>query len=205
MSEEQVEKFDALVKEMLDSNQKGIKLYKKNHFVRMMGHLTPGAKGSRFELDEMFQPYTWGATSTGRYMANNEMTYSHFKGACGVYMIFATRETIDTKLLWFGEFKETDEARIKQCLVGEFIQGGPKEQNFMITGVPLRMCAECNKPLEKSYKCLRCLEKGIHVRYCGKECQRAHWGLHGLVCRLFPNTSPAPPAQARACSTPAHT
>jgi sulfatase maturation enzyme AslB (radical SAM superfamily) len=31
---------------------------------------------------------------------------------------------------------------------------------------------------EKRYKCSRC----THARYCNRECQRTHWGVHRLVC-----------------------
>lgn len=39
-------------------------------------------------------------------------------------------------------------------------------------------CAHCSKPAEKS-RCGKCR----HVKYCGRECQVAHWKVHKPLCR----------------------
>ena len=99
-------------------------------------------------------------------------------------MVFATRDTLESTLVMFGTWRECDESRErKQCAIGEFVRDGPSRQELMVTGVPLRVCSECSRPLERSCKCSRCRENGVHVRYCGKECQRADWGEHRHVCR----------------------
>ncbi|KAK7613500.1 hypothetical protein JOL62DRAFT_380207 [Phyllosticta paracitricarpa] len=54
-----------------------------------------------------------------------------------------------------------------------------------------KSCAICGK--EKTQECARC----HGVRYCSKECQKADWALHKLLCRLFSdfNSSPRPGPQ----------
>jgi len=39
-------------------------------------------------------------------------------------------------------------------------------------------CINCNKVLTKQFKCSRCKQ----VKYCGKECQIAHWPQHKTNC-----------------------
>ena len=52
-----------------------------------------------------------------------------------------------------------------------------------------RFCGNCDREEEKMFKCSRC---GL-VKYCGKDCQRAHWKEHKPFCIAKADRVPQPP------------
>ena len=180
--------FDELVKDILDlkpiNTPAGFKMYKGQFRTKICPLLqVQNSKRTRIELDEAFPHYMSNATPLTNYIADDKMAKCIFSGSCGFFFVFATRVSIDPTLVTFGTWAESAESEEKkQCVFGEYIKGGPAKQSLMITGVPMRICANCSSPLVKSYKCSRCRLAGVHVRYCSKDCQHAHWGAHKPVC-----------------------
>jgi hypothetical protein len=55
------------------------------------------------------------------------------------------------------------------------------ESNAVISshGALLGMCINCGLIADKLFACTKC----HHVRYCSKDCQRAHWPVHKVGCK----------------------
>ena len=136
---------------------------------------------SVINISEVFQEYMTGAESFKGPHAEKGVFYKYFKGACGYFGVFATRLGIDDTLVHVGTC-EDESGNVINCLMVDYLKDRPQGQVLMMCGVPLRVCANCGKQEEKRYKCARCRCRGVHVRYCGPECQRAHWGRHKGVC-----------------------
>lgn len=193
MTAVQVLEFHNLVKDVLDhiSEKHTVKMWRDSNIETSIFKLIPVPQSARLKLEDVFPMYMTDAETSKAYQISDEIMYNIFNGACGIFMVFTTRDTVTTKMLKFENFQEregeSDDTPIKHCIVGEFIKTGPKEQKVMVTGVPLRVCSWCLEPLEESYKCSRCKERGVHVRYCGTECQRKHWGAHRVVCKGLGN------------------
>jgi hypothetical protein len=186
MTQASVAEFDKHVKDVLEvkttNMHDGFKMY-KGQFSTKICPLMNNSKRTRFELDECFPHYMSNVMPLATYITDDRMAKCIFSGACGYFFVFATRVSIDPTLVAFGTWAESAESDdIKQCVFGEYMKKGPAKQSLMITGVPMRLCASCSKPLVKSYKCSRCREAGVNVRYCSKSCQCAHWGVHKPVC-----------------------
>ena len=183
----QTAKFDEAIKTVLD-NVKGFshekyRVYRKDGFVTQVCRLLPSLQFTRVEIDEIYPPYTTDAKPVLDPMSDDRVIYRFFRSvACGPFVVFATRDSIDPSGLRFTRWKETaGSTECKECVFAQLIPS--KSKLLMVAVVPLRMCAHCSATLTKSYKCARCRQNaGIHVRYCGKECQRAHWKHHRPIC-----------------------
>lgn len=58
--------------------------------------------------------------------------------------------------------------------------GPPPRPKAMATRSSRRVCCMCGVVSEKHFRvCSRCRE----ARYCGRDCQKAHWPVHKLECR----------------------
>lgn len=68
------------------------------------------------------------------------------------------------------------------CIGARGRKATPELRQVYLARTYIRSCANCHKPLSKSYKCARCRAAGLHARYCGRECQAAHWVTHRVVC-----------------------
>jgi hypothetical protein len=96
----------------------------------------------------------------------------------GFYPYFSTRDDALGEYVFFFFHAELDTLVLISTPLSERDHG----LNFILTHGALhtfdKVCARCGKTGEL----LKC---GCRkVRYCGKECQMEHWGLHKAECRL---------------------
>ena len=123
------------------------------------------------DLKGLFRPYLEDAEpmQEGNFHRNGPLVFRFFISPTrGVFGVFATTERLKPDGLSFES----------QCFLT-----AERTERFIITGIPMRMCACCSKTIEThSYKCARCWKQGVHVRYCGRECQRQHWVYHKQGC-----------------------
>ncbi|KAJ3033304.1 hypothetical protein HDV00_006521 [Rhizophlyctis rosea] len=57
----------------------------------------------------------------------------------------------------------------------------PSPSTPAATPVPENACAKCGSTPSTLQRCGRCKQ----VKYCGRECQAAHWKVHKRSCRTF--------------------
>jgi hypothetical protein len=140
--------------------------------------ITASDKPGGVTLCQAYPHYMRDAEACDNPYSRNGLIFRLFRGQCGALAVFATRDGLSAESEKFGQWGK----ELNECIVAEYLRHGSEEQTLILTVVPLRICAHCLKQAERRYKCARCRAKGVHVRYCGAECQRAHWGEHRGVC-----------------------
>ena len=136
------------------------------------------------QLEKMFGVYLHDSDNSNAYDRDDDNRYiqSLFRGPCGRFIVYASRYNFDVQNMSFSICTYTDTQQTEVVVSATHLEDGPRKQHVYVLLVPLRICAACDKPLAKSYKCSRCREAGIHARYCSKQCQVAHWPVHRAVC-----------------------
>lgn len=175
--DKQVQLFDKAVEAIVDR-----KIHKQKY--TKICPYTSSKQYTRVELDEAFWPYLADAVPTKECLTNDKLIYRFFRSpSCGIFVVFATTRFLKTDGLSFGQWKDMpSSAGHTECVMAERIDKRCK--HFIITGIPLRICAQCSMPLmpKHSFKCARCRDAGVHVRYCGEACQQKHWVDHKSMC-----------------------
>jgi len=177
----QITEFHNEIREILKSiaqDAENFEFYKKSTIKTIL--LPPSSSEHTWvNLAASFPPYMTEAKAFTNTKATNKVIFRMFHSpTCGHFAVFACTDSLDRTGLQFGVWKQNQ----TECLFAD--PNRCKAHTLIVAGMPLRMCAYCSAVLVKSsYKCSRCKEKaGVHVRYCGIECQHAHWERHKSFC-----------------------
>ena len=181
-----LEAFDIEIETTLDNlgPRTRVRIYNQRECKTQICSLLASNQHTLVGLGEIFHPYMADARPMNEFVRRNKLIYRFFRSlAIGTVAVFATSDLLDPTGLSFATWQERpDSTERKQCVSAELLQVKHESHKFVITCVPLRMCAGCSNTMDKAYKCSRCRAADVHVRYCGKQCQRDHWVHHRLMC-----------------------
>ena len=181
MSSISMEQAKGVVVDVLETLGSGLgaKLYKREPHVYRIELDRHSSVASYIKLKDAFPDYLASGGTDGKYMHRGGIIHDIFRTEMGPFFVCAFTN-VEMELC--VSFNLSHEPPGDMCVIAEYKEGGPKRQCLYLSGIPLRACANCAKPLHKSYKCARCHDAGLHARYCNKECQRKHWPMHKAVC-----------------------
>jgi hypothetical protein len=179
------EEINATLKKTVQAiPNENFEIYKKSALRNILFPLS-ASEHTRVNLPATFPAYMNDAKPFTNTKANEKVMFRIFQSStCGHIAVFATTDSLNRSGLHFGVWKPDPKSTYQnECLFADHNQC--KAHTLIVTGVPLRMCAYCSAILViSSYKCSRCKDRaGVHVRYCGIDCQHAHWHCHKSFCK----------------------